>query len=169
MTLHADLLKQASLLATREPKRPSQASLRRAVSAAYYALFHLLVHDATRLMLRGNARAPIRHTLGRAFRHSTMKTVAQRFATSTPPAKLERALAAQPIQPALARVATTFADLQQARHEADYDLGRRFSRPEVLNLIDSTEEAFDNWESVRGSVQAEAFLTGLRAYNNIQG
>ena len=169
MTLHADLLKQASLLATREPKRPSQASLRRAVSAAYYALFHLLVHDATRLMLRGNARAPIRHTLGRAFRHSTMKTVAQRFATSTPPTKLERALNAQPIQPALADVATTFGDLQQARHEADYDLGRRFSRAEVLHLIDRTEQAFDNWHAVRGSIQAEAFLTGLLAYNNFQG
>lgn len=39
MSLHADLLKQARHLATKERRRPSQASLRRAISAAYYALF----------------------------------------------------------------------------------------------------------------------------------
>ena len=55
MSLHADLLKQARHLATKEPRRPSQASLRRAVSAAYYALFHRLVDEATRMMIsRGN-------------------------------------------------------------------------------------------------------------------
>ena len=48
MTLHHDLLDQASHLATRETKKPKQASLRRAVSAAYYALFHLLVADGAK-------------------------------------------------------------------------------------------------------------------------
>jgi hypothetical protein len=42
-SLHDQLLAQAWLLAKKEPKRPLQASLRRAVSAAYYAVFHLLV------------------------------------------------------------------------------------------------------------------------------
>ena len=46
MSLQQDLLRQARDLATKEPRRPSQASLRRAVSAAYYALFHLLVDEA---------------------------------------------------------------------------------------------------------------------------
>ena len=41
-----DLLEQAKHLANREKKRPRQASLRRAVSTAYYALFHLLIHEA---------------------------------------------------------------------------------------------------------------------------
>ena len=42
MSLATDLLEQADHLARRERKRPKQASLRRAVSAAYYGLFHLL-------------------------------------------------------------------------------------------------------------------------------
>ena len=33
--------------AKRKPKRPRQASLRRAVSTSYYALFHLLICEAT--------------------------------------------------------------------------------------------------------------------------
>ena len=38
MSLHQDLLAQARHLLRKEPRRPKQASLRRAVSAAYYAL-----------------------------------------------------------------------------------------------------------------------------------
>ena len=38
VSLHADLLRQARQLALREPGRPLQASLRRAISASYYAL-----------------------------------------------------------------------------------------------------------------------------------
>lgn len=45
MGLPEDLLEQAGHLARRERKRPRQASLRRAVSAAYYALFHLLTSE----------------------------------------------------------------------------------------------------------------------------
>jgi len=41
-----DLLEQAHHLATREAGEPKQASLRRAVSTAYYALFHLLIDEA---------------------------------------------------------------------------------------------------------------------------
>lgn len=169
MTLHADLLKQAGFLARKEPKRPSQASLRRAVSAAYYALFHLLVDEATRLMFSGPGRAPLRPVAARAFRHSTMKALARQFATPGVPAKLAPALSARPIQPALVDVAATFQELQQARHEADYDLSRRFTRPEVLLLIDLVQQAFDDWQSVRGTLQADTFLAGLLTYNNLQG
>lgn len=41
-----DLLEQAYDLAQKEATDPKQASLRRAVSTAYYALFHLLVEEA---------------------------------------------------------------------------------------------------------------------------
>jgi hypothetical protein len=50
VTLHRELLSQAYHLATKEPKNPRQASLRRAVSSAYYALFHLLLYEATHML-----------------------------------------------------------------------------------------------------------------------
>ena len=43
MTFAEELLKQAFLLLNKESKNPTQASLRRSVSTAYYALFHLLI------------------------------------------------------------------------------------------------------------------------------
>ena len=46
MRLPEGLLEQAQHLVKREPKRPKQASLRRAVSTAYYGLFHLLISEA---------------------------------------------------------------------------------------------------------------------------
>ena len=46
MAFADDLLEQAYHLANREQEDPGQASLRRAVSTACYALFHLLIDEA---------------------------------------------------------------------------------------------------------------------------
>jgi hypothetical protein len=45
MAFADDLLSDANHLAARGGKNPKQSSLRRAVSTAYYALFHLLIAD----------------------------------------------------------------------------------------------------------------------------
>ena len=71
---------QAKLLATKEKSRPKQASLRRSVSAAYYALFHLLVDAAARRLVSAADRKPLRNCLARAFDHGLMKRVALQFA-----------------------------------------------------------------------------------------
>lgn len=39
-------------------------------------------------------------------------------------------------------LASAFVELQQARHEADYDLARRFSGSDVLALLVLADEAF---------------------------
>ena len=78
--LHEDLLEQALHLATRERGRPRQVSLRRAISGAYYALFHLLVHEATRRLLRGGAVERWRPLLARAFAHGEMRDASKAFA-----------------------------------------------------------------------------------------
>jgi hypothetical protein len=63
-----DLLKDAHHLAARGGKNPKQSSLRRAVSTAYYALFHLLIADFTaNWHVRGE-----RARLGRMFEHRKM-------------------------------------------------------------------------------------------------
>src|SRR5260370_506909 len=78
MAFPDDLLKQALHLAKREPKRPRQASLRRAISTAYYALFHLLITEAV-----SNWRiAAQRPLLARNFEHNRMKAASGRAANS---------------------------------------------------------------------------------------
>jgi hypothetical protein len=65
-----DLLELAQQLANLEPTNPRQASLRRAVSTAYYGLFHLLISEAT----LNWGRPELRSELGRIFMHGKMKS-----------------------------------------------------------------------------------------------
>ena len=169
MSLHSDLLVQARQLALKEPKRPRQASLRRAVSASYYALFHLLVDEATRLMIGGRERSALRDCLARAFAHGTMNRVALQFASHGVSQKLRPGLNGQPLQPELIAVADAFVDLQQARHEADYNRARRFTRSEALDQVDLAERAFADWRGIRRTPQADTFLTGLLAFGTMRG
>ena len=168
MGLHADLLRQARQLAVKEPRRPLQASLRRAVSASYYALFHLIVDEATRRMFPGRDRSALRGCLARAFHHGDMRKVAQQFSEGGISPKLAPGLDGEALQPELINVAATFVDLQEARHEADYDTTRRFSRQEVVDLVDRADRAFSDWAVVRQTVQADTYLAGLLAFGNMR-
>ncbi|MBZ0252896.1 MAG: hypothetical protein K8I02_06100 [Candidatus Methylomirabilis sp.] len=161
MSLHDDLLEQAARLAELDPRRPKQASLRRAVSTAYYALFHLLVHEACGRLVSGPGRTRLRQCLGRAFQHEAMKEAAKGFASQSVSTKIVPALQGATVQSELVRVASAFVDLQQARHEADYDTARRFTRQETLDLVDQADRAFRDWDSVRTSLQADVFLVAL--------
>jgi hypothetical protein len=81
----SELLAQARLLARREPRRPKQASLRRSISASYYALFHFLIEETTRLTMgAAHGRTSLRQFAGRAFVHGKMKDVCAEFTKSTP-------------------------------------------------------------------------------------
>ena len=86
MSLPDDLLKQAKKLATMEKKRPQQASLRRAVSTAYYALFHLLCEDGAK---RISPNTPVRlsHAIRRSITHGDMKSAAKGINQPTPPTR----------------------------------------------------------------------------------
>ena len=68
MAFPDDLLKDAYHLAARDGNNPKQSSLRRAVSTAYYALFHLLIADFTANWRVRRERA----RLGRMFEHWKM-------------------------------------------------------------------------------------------------
>jgi hypothetical protein len=71
MPFPEDLLQQAYDLAYKEPTDPKQASLRRAVSTAYYALFHLLVDEAVSKWAVERQRS----ILARIFEHGRMKGI----------------------------------------------------------------------------------------------
>ncbi|MFY9340969.1 MAG: hypothetical protein WAT39_00675 [Planctomycetota bacterium] len=167
MSLHRDLLEQARHLAKREPKKPRQASLRRAIGTSYYALFHLLVHDAC-AFLAGGAREPLRHALARAFKHKAMVMACKAFANQAVKDPLRDSLPTPTISPDLTRVATTFADLQQARHEADYDPSAAFSRQQALGLVNQAVAAFAAWDRVRKSEEVAPFCVALLAYDDMR-
>ena len=97
-----------------------------------------------------------------------MKDVATQFAGGTVKDQLKPAILARPLQHELSNVAQTLADLQDHRHAADYDIARRFTRFEVLGYHADAEQAFADWDAVRGSLQADAFLVALLTWGHLR-
>jgi uncharacterized protein (UPF0332 family) len=150
MALPEDLLEQAQFLATREPKRPRQASLRRAVSTAYYALFHLLIREAVKHWRRPAER----NLLGRMFEHSVMKKACLRTRDAFKSTR-------EPNLQSLSLIAGTFVQMQQHRHTADYDNDNRWSRVDALNQVNSVAASFSAWKGIRKDPEAQKFLVSL--------
>lgn len=168
MSLHADLLDQADALATMDARRPRQANLRRAVSSAYYALFHLLSEAAARQIAGGGRRhLELRHAVRRTFGHGAMKSVAKGFASGTPNAAWQPALGGT-VSPALGEVAEVFVLLQEARHSADYDVARTFARREATALVAQARAVSATWREVAGTEEARVFLVALSLQGSLR-
>jgi uncharacterized protein (UPF0332 family) len=153
MAYHDDLL-QALHLVHMEPRNPKQASLRRAVSTAYYALFHLLISEAVANWNRVSLRA----ALGRAFDHGIMKAASNRIQDT----RQFTFIGEDPgVVAALRGVAKTFAQLQEKRHIADYDNTTFWTRTEALTQVKSPEQAFNIWKPIRSEHIVQAYLVSL--------
>ncbi|MGB0564678.1 MAG: hypothetical protein ACPGVO_23200 [Spirulinaceae cyanobacterium] len=162
MSLERDLLIQARYLLNKEPKRPKQASLRRATSSAYYALFHLLTDSCARFFVKGKHNENLRKLLKRSFSHSEMKAAARAFKGGSLPAHL-KAVYPSTISVALQEVAKTFSDIQEARHIADYDLASTLTRLQVQDWVDRVDDAFIQWDVVRKTSEGQVFIVALFA------
>jgi hypothetical protein len=159
MAFPDDLLKLAQDLANLHPEGPHQASLRRAVSTAYYALFHLLISETT----ANWARPELRAILGRCFDHGPMKTASETKVsqintafTNNPPEGAERTVAIH-----LRTIANAFIQAQQRRNDADYNMAKEWAPVEVDKQIASVAEAFRAWNIIRDEAVAQAYLVSL--------
>ncbi|HUD98481.1 MAG TPA: hypothetical protein VMR62_02835 [Bryobacteraceae bacterium] len=122
MSFPDDLLELAQHLADLHPESSHPASLRRAVSTAYYALFHLLISETT----ANWARPELRATLARCFDHGPMKTASETKVAhinaalkDSPPSAAEKTVAIH-----LRTVANAFIQAQQRRNDADYNMAK---------------------------------------------
>jgi uncharacterized protein (UPF0332 family) len=152
--LSSDLLKQAKDLASQDPNRPKDASIRRAISTAYYALFHFLLDEASgNLVGASQSDKPIRHLLSRCFGHGQMLKACETILglVKQPKSASVYAPFARSIQNHsndLQVVAKTFKDLQEHRHRADYDLGQRYTRAQALKSIADVDKAVRAWNRI---------------------
>lgn len=145
----------ASRLASPAQGEPEQASFRRSISSAYYALFHLLVQDAVQSWA-GSSSA--RFGLERKYEHRTMKDVSSSILRSswrgwsTP----------SPVVPVeLKVVARAFVDLQEARQQADYDNAKVWVSIDAHDKVADARDAFDNWAKIRTRPAANEYLLSL--------
>ena len=116
--------------------RPQQVQLRKAVSAAYYAMFHALAGSNADTLIGASSqfrRLPAWTQTYRALDHGFAKS------------RMQSGMNA--FAPAIQTFARTFVDLQSRRHLADYDPNAEFSRSQTLRLIDRAEAAIIAFET----------------------
>ena len=134
-----DLIAAARLLATHPRRgRPPEANLRRAVSTAYYALFHSLAEccaDAIAGRRRANRSGNAWLRVYRALDHGTAKR------------RCNDQEEMKNFPPEIQNFAAWFSEMQRRRHIADYAPDADFDREETTQLITESENAirrFDN-------------------------
>lgn len=159
MAISDEMLGLAQQLLTVDPRRPKFINLRRAVSAAYYAVFHRLISDAVAGMVGVGPNVPslrpdnlrtlrLDHEMARWFTHTQMKKASKWITSpSTAPKPIQALLTPGRgdtfISADLHRVASYFVDLQTARHQADYDPAYQPTRITAGQHVEKARDAFD--------------------------
>jgi uncharacterized protein (UPF0332 family) len=131
-----DLLASARKLANSSRGRPRQSDLRRAVSTAYYALFHAFAQDAANLLtgVGTNRAAKAWSQVYRSLEHGFAKNACKQVASLGFPQSLRHC-------------ADAFVRLQESRHKADYDPDERLDLVDVLFAIWLAENAISQLRS----------------------
>jgi uncharacterized protein (UPF0332 family) len=154
MAYHDDLLQLALDLVNGHPQKINQATLRRSVSTAYYALFHLLISETVANWGRDSSR----NALGRMFDHGRMREVSARLLKPTLPQATSANLATIK---SLMSVARVFVTLQRQRQSADYDNSVLWSQTDAKFDVQSCEKAFVTWKLIRNENIAQDYLVSL--------
>lgn len=101
---------------------PRQVDLRRAISAAYYALFHSIVCEvADEIVGKKHRTTPRYELVYRAADRSSLKRVCEELQKSTLSPKYGRYAPPGGFGADLMAVAAAVIELQEKRHAADYD------------------------------------------------
>ena len=127
-----DLIAASRDLADPEARgRPKQTYLRRAISTAYYAMFHCLAANCADTLVGGPGAIrsrPAWNQTYRALQHRTVKARCRRDDIRKFPAEIRD-------------FAAVFIQAQDRRHEADYDPRPRFDKASVIQAVDEAERA----------------------------
>ena len=138
------LFRIATNLAEANTGRPRRADLCRAVSTAYYALFHCLAHTCAD-RLAGHAgtvgNRPMWRRVYRALEHRQARTRCANMPSSFPEGVQEFGQA--------------FSVLQSKRHFADYDPDFRVGKSEVTAAINDARTAIDRFLETPASVRRD--------------
>jgi hypothetical protein len=115
--------------------------LRRAVSTAYYALYHHIAQAAAQYLVPSGSEVT-QLQASRSFNHAAMKEACEWISG-------RRGRVPEDIKPlvdllrptAMTDAAAAFCDLQEARHKADYDNLAPFSKATALASVQDAETA----------------------------
>lgn len=161
--LNADhLLEQADKLAAPAPAgAPRQVNLRRAISAAYYGLFHFSLTAAADEFVGVTQRATSRYALVyRSIDHRTLKDLCVEVNKSRPSTKYIPYFPAGGFDGYVRLFSSGVIELQEKRYRADYNPQARFRTSEAKLAIGTARSAIDCLRAA-GDEHRKVFVTLL--------
>ncbi|MCC6575336.1 MAG: hypothetical protein IT462_16290 [Planctomycetes bacterium] len=159
MTLAQQLLEVARSLLAAQTAGTEEAQFRRAVSTAYYAVFHRLIEKSAEMLRGQNVEHGLFHVIARAFDHTAMKHLANAMRGGTAPEIVNKVIKQVPDD--LRTVAENFVDLQLARHDADYALAENFDAARGTRALQQADAVFSQLDHSSPSPELVSFLTIL--------
>lgn len=133
-----DLLSVADDLVPTPGRKPRQSNLRRAVSTAYYAMFHCLAKCCADTLVGSRSADRSNPAWRQAYR-----ALEHGFAKNS--CKNQEIMKKFPQD--IEDFANTFVSLQEKRHSADYDPFAQFTKLEVISDISSARDVIDRFRS----------------------
>jgi hypothetical protein len=155
------LLEQADRLIS--PPRggaPRQTDLRRAISSAYYAVFHAVIAEAADSVVGRTHRESPRYALAyRSGDHRALMKLCDDIRKTTLPKRYDNYSPKDGFGADLVALATAVADLQEKRHSAEYDPLFRVSSSDAVSAVATARVALQRFGSAsRASKKDFLFL-----------
>lgn len=149
------------LIRSPTPGPTRQVDLRRAISAAYYGLFHFTCAALADHVIGSTHRSSPRHALVyRSVDHRALRELCQGIVRPVPPPKLVRHLPPGGFGRDMVAFAGTVLEMQDRRHRADYDPTGRFSRNDAGVAVAAGRSAVRRFRASPAAERA-VFLTLL--------
>lgn len=137
--------------------QPRNTDLRRAISTAYYALFHAITRAAAEHALPGAPESE-QNAFTRHVGHTAIKQVCGWINGDQPPQAIAATVDRLRGNARVSAVAATFSALHQAREDADYNHDADITRPTTLGLIQRSENAVQIVEADAATNDFRSFL-----------
>lgn len=156
------LLEQANRLIAPPPAGPPrQVDIRRAISAAYYAVFHATLAAAADQFVGVTKRATGQYDLVyRSVDHRSLRELCADAAKQNPAARLARYAPEHGLGPDIQEFASLVLELQRKRHSADYDPSIRVKSSDALLAVRAARNALQRFNAA-GAFERETFLSLL--------
>jgi hypothetical protein len=156
------LLEQADrLIAPPGGGAPRQADLRRAISSAYYGIFHAVLTEAADDFAGKTQRQTRRYELVyRSIDHKSLRRLCEDVAKTALPAKYSKYEPPGGFGADLIALATAVVDLQEKRHLADYDPLLRVSASDATLAVATGRAALLRFRNA-SRARRKAFLSLL--------
>lgn len=135
----------------------SQTELRRAISCAYYAMFHTLAISNANALVGASPADQRRWSWQQTYRAADHRPTRN---------KLSRASLHGRFPIAVRAFGIVFAVAQQSRHSADYDPHGQFHATDVADLIDRVEDVIAAFNQIPDDIRRDLaihVLTNVRS------